>query len=113
MVAKSKSCVIENFKFVQLGFDSDNVRDDPVAANKLNTKTDVKCDLRPLHCYLAILVSVSNHLRDHQSFSIVVSHNCHVKSQFISKPSNFPNVLIVFLPRSLAGRYGHKVFVFD
>jgi len=30
-----------------------NVRDDPVAANKLNIKTDVKCDLGPSHCYVA------------------------------------------------------------
>ncbi len=28
-----------------------NVRDDPVAANELNNKTDVKCDLGPSHCY--------------------------------------------------------------
>jgi len=32
-----------------------NVRDDPVAANKLNIKTDVKCDLGPSHCYPAIV----------------------------------------------------------
>ena len=30
----------------------DNVHDDPVAPNKLNIKTDVKCDLGPSHCYV-------------------------------------------------------------
>ena len=29
----------------------DNDRDDPVAANKLNIKSDDKCDLGPSHCY--------------------------------------------------------------
>ena len=29
----------------------DNDRDDPVAAKKLNIRTDVKCDLGPSHCY--------------------------------------------------------------
>ena len=32
----------------------DNVRDDPVAASKLNIKTDMKCDLGPSHCYVAL-----------------------------------------------------------
>ena len=35
-------------------FKPDNDRDDPVAANKLNIKTEVRCDLGPSHCYLAI-----------------------------------------------------------
>ena len=33
----------------------DNDRDNPVAANKLNIKTDAKCDLGSSHCYPAIV----------------------------------------------------------
>ena len=32
-----------------------NDRDNPVAANKLNIKTDAKCDLGSSHCYPAIV----------------------------------------------------------
>ena len=36
-------------------FEPNNVRDDPVAASKLNIKTDVKCDLDPSHCYVVFI----------------------------------------------------------
>ena len=38
----------------ETSFKRHNARDDPVAANKLNTKIDVKCDLGPSHCYHAV-----------------------------------------------------------
>ena len=41
-------------QIVMASVERDNDRDDPVAANKLNIKTDVRCDLGPSHCYLAI-----------------------------------------------------------
>ena len=42
------------FKFLALGFERNNDRDNPVAANKLKIKTDAKCDLGSSHCYLPI-----------------------------------------------------------
>ena len=79
-----------------------NVHDDPVAANKLNNKTDVKCDLGPSHCYLAIVAS---------EFVIAYDTAFGVSKYIVDgtsdqRPARFHNpikfsVLAVFPPKSI------------
>ena len=62
---------------------SDNGRDNPVAANKLNIKTDVKCDLGSSHCYLAFVRLYS--MNSHESGSPRKDHKTKRPSCFANK----------------------------
>ena len=71
---------ILRYKLISIGkisgtsqkFKSDNGSDDPVAANKLNIKTDVKCDLGPSHCYPAHfgVTGFPDKFRSHQDYIV-------------------------------------------